>query len=86
MSVVNKNLNRHTEQKHGSEKVKSYEEGRIRKFLPSSVEKGIPRFACNDEKKGIVCAICHKYPTVTDKKSRLNMGISGSSNTGLRRD
>ena len=32
------------------------------------------------------CIVCHKYPTVADKVSRLYVGMNGSSATGFCRD
>ena len=68
-----------------SEKVKKYEEGQIRKFQPTW-NKEFPWVKFDAEKNEMFCIVCHKYPTVPDKASRLYVGINGSSATGFRCD
>ena len=68
-----------------SEKVKKYEESRIRKFQPTW-NKEFPWAKFDAEKNEMFCNVCHKYATVADKASRLHVGINGSSTTGFHRD
>ena len=65
--------------------VKKYEESRIQKFQPTW-KKEFPWVKIDAEKSEMFCIVCHRYPTVTDKASRLYVGINGSSATNFRRD